>query len=246
MIGIIIQARTGSKRFPRKIFADINGRYTLQRVLDGVKESKMAHKIILAMPEYDRKEIKERIEKGELNETLMHRGFSVYCGEPDDVLKRYYDAAGINGIDLIVRITADCPFIQGIIIDEMLTEYLSKGYTGYMCNRIKKPIYPSGYDVEIFPWWMLVYTHMNAATPEDREHVTTFMRKLGPDLIHPYTNHNKKTTLSNRFEDFSLDTMEDYELIKKIAVGYDKYGDLNKAIEMVDRKVEEECQEEKE
>jgi len=234
MIGIIIQARTRSKRFPRKIFADINGRYTLQRVLDGVKNSKMAHKIILAMPEYDRKEIKKRIEKGELNDCLMHRGFSVYCGEADDVLKRFYDAAGINGIDLIVRITADCPFIQGIIIDEMLTEYLSKGYAGYMYNRIKNPIYPRGCDVEIFPWWMLAYTHMNATKPEDREHVTLFMRRLEHDLIYSFTNHNKKTVVSNKFENISLDTPEDYELIKKIATGYDAHGDLNKAIEMVD------------
>jgi len=195
----------------------------------------MAHKIILAMPEYDREEIKKRIAGGELNDVLMHRGFSVYCGEPDDVLKRYYDAAGINGIDLIVRITADCPFIQGIIIDEMLTEYLSNGYTGYMYNRIKKPVYPSGYDVEIFPWWMLVYTHLNATTPEDREHVTTFMRGFEPDLIHSFTNHNKRVVINDRFEDFSLDTKEDYELIKKIAVMYDECGDLNKAIEMVDK-----------
>jgi spore coat polysaccharide biosynthesis protein SpsF (cytidylyltransferase family) len=233
MIGIIVQARTKSTRFPNKIFADINGRYTLQRVLDGVKNSRMAHKIILAVPEYDREEIKDRIEKGELNDHLMHRGFSVYCGEPDDVLKRYYDAAGINGIDLIVRITADCPFIQGSIIDVMLTEYLSGGYNGYMYNRLEKPMYPSGLDVEIFPWWMLVYAHQNATTPGDREHVTAFMRKL--DHKYGFINDSfiGDDFISMKYEDISFDTEKDYELIKKIAVEYDEHKDLNKAIELV-------------
>jgi glutamate-1-semialdehyde 2,1-aminomutase len=232
MIGIIIQARTKSTRFPNKIFTDINGKYTLQRVLDGVKSSKLAHKIILAMPEYDKAEIKSRVEKGELNDYLMHRGFSIYCGEPDDVLKRYYDAAGINGIDLIVRITADCPFVQGIIIDEMITKYLSEGCNGYMYNRIKRPIYPDGLDVEIFPWWMLANAHQYA-TSEEREHVTTYMRNLDMKYIYSYTNNNKRTVISNKYERLTFDTKEDYELLKKIAVEYDKCGDLNKAIELV-------------
>lgn len=233
MIGIIVQARTKSTRFPRKIYADINGKYTLQRVLDGATDSRLAHKIILAMPKYDRDEITERVKKGELNDYLTHRGFSIYCGEPDDVLKRYYDVAGINGLDLVVRLTADCPFVQGSVIDEMLTLYLTEGYNGYMYNRIKQPIYPSGLDVEIFPWWLLTNAHQNATSKEEREHVTPFMRKLDIKYIYPFTNHNKKNVVDDRFDDFSFDTEKDYELIKKIAVEYDKTGDLNKAIKAV-------------
>lgn len=229
MIGVIIQARTKSTRFPNKIFTDINGKYTLQRVLDGVKASRLAHKIILAMPEYDKDEIKGRIKRGELNDYLTHRGFSVYCGAPDDVLKRYYDAAGINGLDLIVRITADCPFIQGSIIDKMIVEYLSAGYNNYMYNRLEEPTYPDGLDVEIFPWWLLVYAHQHATMPEDREHVTTFMRRLDRSKCG-FVNH----FISTKHGDISFDTEKDYELIKKIAVEYDECNDLNKALEAVD------------
>ena len=235
MIGIIIQARTKSTRFPNKIFTDINGRYTLQRVLDGATSSKLAHKIILAMPEYDRAEIKRRIEEGELNDHLVHRGFSVYCGEADNVLKRYYDAAGINGIDLIVRITADCPFIQGNIIDEMIERYLSNGYNGFMGNNenVSDRPFPDGLDVEIFPWWLLVSTVRQADSESDREHVTSLMYRGPMDVkrnIYGFNNDNKITM---KHPSFSFDTEEDYELIKKIAVEYDECGDLNKALELV-------------
>jgi spore coat polysaccharide biosynthesis protein SpsF len=235
MIGIIVQARTKSTRFPNKIFADINGKYTLQRVLDGVVKSRLAHKIILAMPEYDRAEIKDRIKKGELNDYISHRGFSVYCGESEDVLKRYYDAAGINGLDLIVRIKADCPFIQGIMIDEMLHTYLSNGYNGFMANRegISFKPYPDGLDVEIFPWWMLAEAMKYANKPGDREHVTPFMYKDQPDKhIYQY-NQWEHMRFTMKHPKFSMDTKDEYELVNKIAVEYDECKDLNKALELV-------------
>jgi spore coat polysaccharide biosynthesis protein SpsF (cytidylyltransferase family) len=236
MIGIIVQARTRSSRFPRKIFEDINGKYTLQRVLDGVVSSRLAHKIILAVPEYDRQEITNRIESGELNNYIKHRGFSVFCGEPEDVLKRYYDAAGINGIDLVVRVTADCPFVQGDIIDDMLSVYLSNGYNGFMGNNenIATRPFPDGTDVEIFPWWLLAEAHKSAEKSSDREHVTPIMFRDGSALrgnVYSFEN-NRRITMKHPI--FSFDTQEDYELIKKIAEKYDECGDLNMALENVD------------
>ena len=234
MIGIIVQARTKSTRFPRKIFAEIGEKYTLQRVLDGVTGSKLAHKIILAMPDYDRDEITERVKSGELNKYVGHRGFSVYCGDPDDLVKRYYDAAGINGLDLIVRVTADCPLIQPGIIDEMLNTYLKNGYNGYMYNRLDPTfnnVYSDGLDVEIFPWWMLVDTMKNATSKSDREHVTLFMKR--EHRVYSFANAEPNTVITTKHPDFSFDTEEDYELIQKIAVEYDRLGDLNKALESV-------------
>ena len=56
MIGVIIQARTWSSRYPRKIYEDLSGITTLYRVLEGVTANHMPHTIILAMPNYDEKE----------------------------------------------------------------------------------------------------------------------------------------------------------------------------------------------
>lgn len=234
MIGIIIQARTGSSRFPRKIYQDINGKSTLQRVLEGCAASQLPHKIVLAMPEYDRAEFSEKFDQ--LADTVDDR-FSTYFGHPDDLVDRYFQAARREGIDLIVRVTADCPLIQGKIIDEMLCEYLKNGYNGFMGNNelVAGTPYPDGTDVEIFPYWMLAETWQLSDDPSHREHVTPFMYRRGTQYrIHSFNNHRPNTMIDMRFPNMSFDTQEDLDLISKIAYHYDLHGDLNKAIRGTD------------
>lgn len=235
MIGIIIQARTGSTRFPRKIYEDINGKNTLQRVLQGANESILANKIILAMPKYDEQEywVRQKNGGGIDDRFVDVSRFVMYFGDPDDLVERYFQAARMHGIDLIVRVTADCPLIQGKIIDEMLIEYLKKGYNGYMgCNEfISTNPYPNGVDCEIFPFWMLAETRQLTQDPLHREHVTPFMYRRGTEYdIHPFINCKPNTTISMKFNDFSFDTAADLYNIKHIVAEYDKHGDLDKAI----------------
>ncbi len=232
MIGIIIQARTGSSRFPRKIYEDINGKSALRRVLEGVKKAEVPHKIVLAMPGYDEEEFLNKFKAGEFTEAVDNR-FAVHFGDPDDLVDRYFKAARAHQIDLIVRVTADCPLIQGKIIDEMLIEYLKKGYNGYMgCNEIVATIpYPDGTDAEIFPYWMLMETHQLATDPVHREHVGPFMYRRGTEYsLHGFNNRRPNTVITMKYSNFSFDTKEDLDLIKHIAANYDRHEDLNKAL----------------
>lgn len=241
MIGVIIQARTGSTRFPKKIYADINGRYTLQRVLEGCMSADLPHKIILAMPEYDKKEFLHRQSGGDFADCTDER-FSTYFGDPDDLVDRYFQAARKEGIDLIVRVTADCPMIQGHIIDEMLFEYLKNGYNGFMgCNELVSNVpYPDGVDVEIFPYWMLAETWQMATDLGHREHVTPFMYRRGTEYkIYPFHNYRPNSMLTMKFSNFSFDTEEDYRLISEIATNYDNYGDLNEALKATNFQIRE-------
>lgn len=241
MIGIIIQARTGSTRFPRKIYADINGKYTLQRVLEGATDAQIPNKIILAMPEYDKKEFESRITGAELINCTDER-FGTYFGDPDDLLDRYFQAARKEGIDLIVRVTADCPMIQGHIIDEMLSEYLKNGYNGFMgCNElVAEAPYPDGMDVEIFPYWMLAEAWQLTTDLSHREHVSPFMYRRGTEYdIHPFCNRRPNSMVTMKFSNFSFDTEEDYRLISEIAAHYDECGDLNDALKATNFQIRE-------
>jgi len=232
MIGIIIQARTGSTRFPRKIYEDINGKYTLQRVLEGVMKAQFPHKIILAMPEYDRAELNDRFDKGEFSGCTDNR-FSTYFGDADDLVSRYFFAARENELDLIVRITADCPLVQNFLIDQALAEYLKKGYNGYMGSNeaVSTVPFPDGVDFEVFPFWLLAETHQLATDPVHREHVGPFMYRRGTEYnLYGFKNCRPNTQISMKFSNFSFDTPEDLRLIKALAEQYDKHGDLNKAI----------------
>lgn len=232
MIGVIIQARTGSSRFPRKIYEDINGKCTLQRVLEGVSKAKVPNKIILAMPEYDRQEFFQAMASHTFYKSFDDR-FDTYFGSHNDLVDRYFQAARTFDIDLIVRVTADCPLIQGEIIDEMLLEYLKKGYNGYMaCNEVlSKAPYPDGTDAEIFPYWMLAETHQLTQDPVHREHVGPFMYRRGTEYeLHSFENTRPNTVITLKYPNFSFDTQEDLDLIKHITDNYDKHGDLNRAL----------------
>lgn len=232
MIVVIIQARTKSSRFPRKIYEDINGKYTLQRVLEGVTKAQIPHKIILVVPQYDQQEFFERQENGDFAKYTDKR-FSTYFGSADDLVDRYFQAARLNCADLIVRITADCPLSQGKLIDEMLCEYWKNGYNGFMGNNplVSDVPYPDGVDIEIFPYWMLAETWQLTQDPYNREHVTPFMYRRGTQYkIHPFRNNRPNTMISTRFPDFSFDTPEDLVLIKKICTQYDQHENLDKAI----------------
>lgn len=228
-IGVIIQARTGSKRYPRKIYKDINGKYTLQRVLEGVTSAQIPHKIILAMPYYDEKEFQQRFDQGDFH---VDDRFSTYFGSPDDLLTRYFSAARKYGIDLIVRVTADCPLIQGYIIDEMLVHYLKFGLNTFLGNNtsVSTTPYPDGIDAEIFPYWMLSEAYLKATSPSDREHVCPYMYS-GIYKIERFLNIRPNSMMSTKHLDVSFDTDEDYQLILKIAQIYDACGDINKALE---------------
>jgi len=231
MIGVVIQARTGSSRFPRKIYQDINGVVTLHRVLKGVTQAKLPHKIILAMPTYDYDEYFDRLQKGiGVTASEADDRYSVCFGHPDDLVDRYFEASRENCLDLIVRVTADCPLIQGQIIDEMLLEYMKNDYNGFMGNNelVSDVPYPDGVDVEIFPYWMLAETWQLTQDSVHREHVTPFMYRRGTEYnIYSFRNHRPNTMISMKYPNMSFDTNEDLQLITKIAQIYDETGDLN-------------------
>jgi len=232
MIGVIIQARTGSTRYPRKIYKDISGKSTLVRVLEGVMKADLPHKIVLAMPEYDREEFFKANDSG--STAFADERLGLYFGHPDDLVDRYFQAARTFDLDLIVRVTGDCPLIQSKIIDEMLCEYLKNGYNGFMgSNELVSDVpYPDGTDVEIFPYWMLAETHQLTKDPEHREHVTPFMYRRGTGYnIHAFHNHRPNTIIPMHFPNFSFDTEEDFRLLSRLTGFYDENGeDLVEAI----------------
>ncbi len=223
MIGIIIQARTKSTRFPNKIYEDLSGKTTLYRTLESATRNKIPHVIILAMPEYNEKEFYIRRAVGEFDGAIDDR-FCTYFGDSDDLVDRYYRAANKYDIDLIVRLTADCPF-GGTMVDEMLCEYLKKGYNGFMgCNEAVSELpYPDGLDVEIFPYWMLVETMQLTKDPIYREHVTLFMYRRGTEYsTHSFLNMKPNSIITMKYNNFSFDTVEDKYLLLEITKNYDK------------------------
>lgn len=138
----IVQARYGSTRLKGKIFKEISGRPMLWHVINRLSFSKLIDKIVIATTldkEDDRTE-----EFCRANQILFYRG------SVDDVLSRYYEAAKLFNASTIIRITSDCPLIDPVIIDKMLTEFTrEEDICDYMSNVVQRT-FPRGLDTEIF------------------------------------------------------------------------------------------------
>ena len=139
----IVQARLTSSRFPKKILRKIGENTVLNFLLKRLKKSKKINKFVLL------------IIKNKENFTIKKKfkNLNVFLGSETDVLDRYYKAAKKFKADVIVRICADCPFIDPLIIDKILKVFETKSYD-YISNTIK-PTFPDGFDVEVFSFSVL-------------------------------------------------------------------------------------------
>ena len=151
-IGIIIQARMGSSRLPGKVLKNLDNNTTVLGLqIQRLKISKKAHIIIIALPQNE--ENFPIIALAKFYEVLY------YQGSEDDVLERYYLTAKKFDIDIIIRITSDCSFVDPYILDEMVDFYVDNKFE-YVVNTISPTSnIPVGFDVEIFSFSTLEYLY---------------------------------------------------------------------------------------
>ena len=98
---------------------------------------------------YDKKKEDDKF----INVCRKHN-INLFRGSTNNVLKRFIDCANKNSINNIVRITADCPFIDSEIIDNCIKNYFQKK-TDYTSNILELS-YPDGLDVEVFKLTALI------------------------------------------------------------------------------------------
>ena len=96
-----------------------------------------------------------------------------YQGDIDDVLSRYYYSAKKYNLDIIVRVTSDCPLIDYRLIDEIINFY-NKNNVDYVSNTIEDS-YPDGQDVEVFSMSALTKSFKEAKR-NYREYVTFLLK----------------------------------------------------------------------
>lgn len=170
-IGIIIQARMTSIRFPGKSMYPLLGKPVLQHVIERCKyiRGPKKHKItiVVAVPDTDASE--------PLIQLAEHMKVENFCGHEYNVLKRYYAAARFFKFDVIMRITADCPFIDPKVCSEVL-QLLMWRKLDYASNVYPDRSYPQGLDCEVFTFDTLEAANVMAETIYDLEHVTPWMQ----------------------------------------------------------------------
>ncbi len=199
---VIIQARIGSTRLPKKVLLDLEGKPVLEHVINRVMHSKLITDLVVATT----------ISKSDLElvKFCSYKGISIFCGSEEDVLDRFYQAAKLFSPDHIVRITADCPLMDPKVIDKVISVHLNTK-SDYTTNTLKET-YPDGEDVEVFTFKSLKIAWENATLKSEREHVTPFIRK-NPNIFSLMNVENDSNLASKRW---TIDNSEDYEFLKII------------------------------
>jgi spore coat polysaccharide biosynthesis protein SpsF (cytidylyltransferase family) len=163
----VIQARCGSTRFPRKVLALLDGRPMLEHVVARALRATTVDHVVVATT-IDQAD-------DEVASLAMACGAAVTRGPIEDVLSRYVLAAREHHADVIVRITSDCPLIDPVIVDSVVTAR-ARNDADYSSN-VEPPTYPQGYDVEAITFACLQRVDGEAMLAYEREHVTVRVRE---------------------------------------------------------------------
>jgi spore coat polysaccharide biosynthesis protein SpsF len=203
-IGAIIQSRMGSSRLPGKVMSKIMNKSVLEHVVERVRQSKLIDEVIVATTTLEQDIVIEK--------EAIRINAKVFLGSEENVLSRYFYAAKMFKLDVIVRITSDCPLIDPIVLDDLLKKYLSSDYhiVSNAGPNQRDRTFPRGLDAEVFSFDVLEETFLNAKQQYQIEHVTPYIYEKKPKV---FFYKNKKDYSKYRL---TLDTMEDFTLINKI------------------------------
>lgn len=208
----IIQARLGSSRFPRKIISKIGDTPMLQYVIKQTLSSKYISKVVIATTTSK----KDR----EIINFCKKIGVDYFRGSEKDVLDRYYRCAKKFCCDPVIRVSADCPFIDPHVINRVVSKFLKNEYDYVSNNIIKKGNrwinslcrFPQGMVVEISSFDTLKIAWKEAKKPSEREHVYPYIQ-FNPRKFH-LSNVINKNDLS--FIRCTVDYEEDLIFVNEI------------------------------
>jgi len=196
----IIQARMSSSRLPGKVLMPLANKPVLAHIVERLSYCKMIEKIVVATTD----EVSDDL----VADYCANNNIDCYRGSLEDVLDRYYQTAKIHHADPIVRITGDCPVIDPVVVDAVITGYLSGEYDCYGLGGE----FPDGLDCTVFSFSAIEKAWKEAKLQSEREHVGPYIEN-NPNLFKNGALELFQGLTQHRW---TLDEPNDYKLLSKI------------------------------
>lgn len=124
---------------PNKTLLSLSGKMVIEHIIERCKRSIVDDVIIATTPREE-----DRI----LCQIALSHGCKLFIGDERDVAKRVRDAARLYEVDIIVRVTQDCPCVDPEIVNKTI-DLVRIGNASYGSSRLDPGAYPDGYDVEV-------------------------------------------------------------------------------------------------
>ena len=208
--GAIIQARMSSTRLPGKVMKDLpfgSGTPVLVQVVRRTQMASTLDTVIVATSTGQEDDV--------IAGLCEERGILCFRGSLEDVLSRYYHAAVAYELDVVVRVTSDCPCIDPEVIDMVVAGYREND-VDFATNAARRT-FPHGFDLEVASFEALRRTYEKATTPYEREHVFPYLTQGRRPLV-------RVTAADGWYAPdirITLDTPRDYALLCAV---YDYLG----------------------
>lgn len=198
-IGILISARSASRRLPNKALIKICNKESVSLLIERVKQCRSSNQVILCTT--------VRPDDDKLACIGLREGVGVFRGEDENVARRLLDAARECNLDHFVRVTGDDLLKCSGLIDTAVASHLANGadYT-YMKNVFY------GGESEIVSVQALRIIVERAEEPQNTEYLSWYLDnnsvfrtnfiEAGSEYFRPYR--------------LSLDTPEDLAVMVEI------------------------------
>lgn len=197
---IVLQARMGSKRLPGKSLMTIGGHSLLARCVTRLASSG-AGPVVVATSRL--------VEDDAIAGEAAGFGALVFRGDADDVLGRVCGAAGLRDGGFVVRATGDNPAVDPESIGRLMTVMRQQPLDHAVEDGL-----PTGVTVEVMTVEALRLAAGRATAPEDREHVTPYIRSAGNGFrcaVVPAPRELRRPDLR-----FTIDTWYDLEYMRRV------------------------------
>jgi spore coat polysaccharide biosynthesis protein SpsF len=210
-VGIITQARMTSTRLPGKILKEVCGKTLLKYHIERLKKTNFEIIIATTTNATDNKIV----------EFAVNEGIHFYRGNEDNVLSRFYETAKQFKLDTIVRVTSDCPLIDAGLILAGVDKFIELNNENLYISNCFPRTFARGFDFEIFSKAALTHSYKNAQDIGDLEHVTPFIHqnKSGKTIFFNISQPNNNSHLR-----VTVDTFEDFELVKQLIENYNAHN----------------------
>ena len=165
----IIQARMGSNRLPRKMTKKLGKYRIIEWVIKRLKKSKKIDYIVLATTKKKNDNI--------LITFAKKYNIEYFRGSEINVFDRFYQISKNYNCNSIIRVSADNPFIDPELIDDLINKFKNKSLDyGNNLYNFHKSNYADGFGAEIFSFSVLkkIKNKLNAY---HKEHVTSYIRE---------------------------------------------------------------------
>lgn len=158
-----------SRGIPRRPLVEIGGQPLLYHIVERIKKTDAVEELVVAATT-------DPADK-ELIDHALALGVRLFRGHPLDVLDRYYNAAVAYELDVVVRLTCDCPFIDPAVLDDAIELFRNSDPQIHYLTNVVKRTFPTGLDFEVIYFPALEAAWREARLAAHRTLVTTYIRE---------------------------------------------------------------------